>query len=69
MDRDRFVVSDEVCEKVAPLLHGKASDGGVTAKDNRVFVEAVLWRVRTGPEASGGLREVPPGGRPQVAGV
>ena len=48
VDRDRFVVSDAVWEKVAPLLPGKASDRGVTAKDNRLFLEAVLWRVRTG---------------------
>ena len=31
-----------------PLLPGKASDCGVTAKDNRLFVEAVLWIARTG---------------------
>jgi putative transposase len=30
------------------LLPGKASDPGVTAKDNRLFVEAVLWVARTG---------------------
>jgi transposase len=48
VDRDRFVVSDAVWEKVASLLPGKASDAGVTAKDNRRFLEAVLWRVRTG---------------------
>jgi transposase len=48
MDRERFVVSDAVWEKVASLLPGKASDSGVTAKDNRLFLEAVLWRVRTG---------------------
>ena len=48
VDRDRFVVSDAVWEKVAPLLPGKASDRGMTAKDNRLFLEAVLWRVRTG---------------------
>lgn len=48
MDRDRFVVSDAVWEKVACLLPGKASDSGVTAKDNRLFLEAVLWRVRAG---------------------
>jgi transposase len=48
VDRDRFVVSDAVWEKVAWLLPGKASDAGVTAKDNRLFLEAVLWRVRTG---------------------
>ena len=48
VDRDRFVVSDRAWEQMAPLLPGKASDPGVTAKDNRLFVEAVLWRVRTG---------------------
>lgn len=56
---DRFVVTDELWEKAAPLLPGKASDCGVTARDNRQFLEAVLWRVRTGspwrdlPEAFG----------------
>lgn len=30
------------------LLAGKASDRGVTARDNRLFVEAVLWVARTG---------------------
>jgi transposase len=29
-------------------LAGKAGDRGVTAKDNRLFVEAVLWIARTG---------------------
>ena len=48
VDRDRFVISDAVWEKIAPLLPGKASDPGATAKDNRLFLEAVLWRVRTG---------------------
>ena len=48
MDRDRFVVGDAVWERVAPLLPGKASDSGVTAKDNRLLLEAVPWRVRTG---------------------
>ncbi len=35
-------------EKIAPLLPGRASDPGATARDNRLFLEAVLWRVRTG---------------------
>ena len=39
---------DAVWAKIAPLLPGKASDSGVTAKSNRLFLEAVLWRVRTG---------------------
>lgn len=33
---------------VENLLPGKASDPGVTAKDNRLFVEGVLWVARTG---------------------
>ena len=48
MDQDRFGVRDAVWERIAPLLPGKASDSGVTARDNRLFLEAVLWRVRTG---------------------
>ena len=48
MNTERFVIGDEQWEKIAPLLPGKVSDCGVTAKDNRLFVEAVLWRVRTG---------------------
>ena len=48
MDQDRFGVRDAVWERIAPLLPGKASDSGVTARDNRLSLEAVLWRVRTG---------------------
>jgi transposase len=31
-----------------PLCLGKASDPGRSGKDNRLFVEAVLWTLRTG---------------------
>ena len=48
MDKKRFVLSDPVWARLAPLLPGKASDSGVTAGDNRLFLEAVFWRVRTG---------------------
>jgi len=48
VDRDRFGITEAVWAKVAPLLPGKATDCGVTARDNRLFLEAVLWRVRTG---------------------
>ena len=44
----RFVLRDDQWERLAPLLPGKVSDCGVTAKDNRVFIEAVLWIGRTG---------------------
>ena len=45
---DRSALSDEQWERIAPLLPGKADDPGRTAADNRLFVEAVLWIVRTG---------------------
>jgi transposase len=48
VDRRRFVVSDAMWARIARLLPGKASDRGVTAADNRLFLEAVFWRVRTG---------------------
>jgi len=48
MNTDRFVIVDEVWARIAPQLPGKASDCGVTAKDNRLFMESILWRVRTG---------------------
>ena len=48
MNPERFVIGDEVWEKIWPHLPGKATDCGVTARDNRLFVEGVLWRVRTG---------------------
>lgn len=33
--------------RIAPLLSGKASDCDVTGKNNRQFIEAVLWVCRT----------------------
>jgi len=48
MALDRFVISDSVWSRLSLYLPGKASDRGVTASDNRLFLEAVLWRVRTG---------------------
>jgi transposase len=48
VDRSRFVVGDAAWERIADMLPGKAGDPGATAKDNRLFLEAVLWRVRTG---------------------
>ena len=48
MRAERFVIGDGAWEKMAPHLPGKATDCGVTAADNRLFMEALLWRVRTG---------------------
>lgn len=33
---------------VAPLLPGKDGDPGCSGRDNRLFLEAVLWIARTG---------------------
>ena len=46
MKRDRTVLTDDIWERIEPLLSGKATDPGRTA-DNRLFLEAVLWRFRT----------------------
>ncbi len=44
----RKVLRDDQWERIEPLLSGKASDCGVTGKENRLFIEAVLWICRTG---------------------
>lgn len=44
----RTILRDDQWERIKYLLPGKSSDCGVTASDNRLFVEAVLWIVRTG---------------------
>ena len=38
------MVGDAVWEKIAPLLPGKASDPGATAKDNRLFLDSPLTK-------------------------
>jgi putative transposase len=44
----RTILRDDQWDRIKDLLPGKAGDCGVTAKDNRQFVEAVLWIARTG---------------------
>ncbi|RZK14548.1 MAG: hypothetical protein EOO56_24715, partial [Hymenobacter sp.] len=39
----RHEITDRQWEAVSPLLSGKATDCGVTAKDNRLFFNAVVW--------------------------
>lgn len=39
----RYRLRDDQWVRIKELLPGKASDRGVTACDNRLFVEAVLW--------------------------
>jgi len=60
----RMSLRDDQWERIRPLLPGKQTDCGVTAKDNRTLLEAVLWIARTGapwrdlPEESGHWRRV-----------
>jgi transposase len=44
----RHEISDESWDRIKDLLPGQAKDPGVTARDNRPFVNAVLWIARTG---------------------
>ena len=39
---------DDQWERIKDLLPGREGHVGVTAKDNRLFVEAVLYRYRAG---------------------
>ena len=43
---ERFVLTDAQWAKMEPLCRGKPSDPGRSGKDNRLFVEAVLWIAR-----------------------
>jgi putative transposase len=44
----RFELTDEQWERVKPFLPGQKGMPGHHAKDNRLFLEAVLWIARTG---------------------
>lgn len=46
----RHEIADEDWERIRDLLPGKPGDPGVTAKDNRLFVNAVLWIAKTGAQ-------------------
>ncbi len=60
----RYGLKDEQWEKVEHLLPGRKDSVGVTAKDNRLFIEAVLYRYRVGipwrdlPERFGDFRVI-----------
>lgn len=57
--RERLILNDEQWARLAPHIIGGPASRGSTGRDNRLFVEAVLWIVRTGapwrdlPEAFG----------------
>ncbi len=44
----RYALRDDQWERIKALLPGKSGDRGRTASDNRLFVEAVLYRYRAG---------------------
>lgn len=44
----RYALSDEQWDAIKDLLPGRKETVGVTAKDNRLFVEAVIYRYRAG---------------------
>ena len=51
----RRVLSDAQWAIIEPLCLGKKSDPGQTGRDPKLFMEAVLWIVRTGAQ----WRELP----------
>jgi transposase len=60
----RYALRDDQWERIEAILPGRKGHVGVTAKDNRLFVEAVLYRYRAGipwrdlPERFGDFRVV-----------
>jgi len=44
----RYALRDDQWARIAPLLPGRVGHVGGTARDNRLFVEAVLYRYRAG---------------------
>ena len=60
----RYALRNDQWERIEALLPGRDGCVGVTAKDNRLFVEAVLYRYRSGiswrdlPERFGNYRMI-----------
>ena len=60
----RYALRNDQWERIKDLLPGREETVGVTARDNRLFVEAVLYRYRAGipwrdlPERFGDFRLV-----------
>lgn len=64
MTIQRYALRDDQWERIQELLPGSQGWVGVTAKNNRLFVEAVLYRYRSGipwrdlPERFGHYRKI-----------
>ena len=60
----RYGLRDAQWERIQNLLPGRKGTAGRTAKDNRLFVEAILYRYRAGipwrdlPERFGDFRVI-----------
>ena len=60
----RYALRDDQWDRIEDLLPGREGHVGVTARDNRLFVEAVLYRYRAGipwrdlPERFGDWKQV-----------
>ena len=52
----RYGLRDDQWDRIKDFLPGREGSVGVTAADNRLFVEAVLWIARTGSP----WRDLPP---------
>jgi transposase len=44
----RYELTDEQWQQIEPLLPGREGNAGAHAKDNRLFVNAVIWIARSG---------------------
>ena len=64
MGQRRYALRDDQWARIKDVLPGRAGHVGGTAKDNRLFVEAVLYRYRAGiawrdlPERFGDFRVI-----------
>ena len=60
----RYALRDDQWDRIKGMLPGREGYVGATAKDNRLFIEAVLYRYRAGiplrdlPERFGDFRVI-----------
>ncbi len=59
----RHETKDEDWESIKDMLPGQPADPGVTAEDNRLFINAVLWIAETGAPGATYRRGSGPGDR------